>query len=371
LNRHALRLLACGAIAVVIRQWRQWPRDKVAVEQRCAERRVLPVLARTPRVSVLVAAWNEEANIEAYIGSFLRLSYPCIELILCAGGSDPTLDVARRHEGEKIIVLEQAAGEGKQRSLARCLERASGDLIYLSDADCILSDEALLRLLAPIVNEGEAVASGKVRPLDTQLASPLPYYLWAADVASSLRQPPYGQGLQGANSCVTRVALDQIGGLSFPAPTGTDYHLARRLIGAGLRIRNVGASVVATEYPESLGVYRRRQSRWLRNLLTYGRQYGAQSDVRSTLKTITVGVAMLCMPSVCALCGRVVMIGWLLLLCNTLCAKARYIGMTARLMGTAPPRRLWLALLPLSLADFAVWASPCIDMLSNRRRRRW
>ena len=53
------------------------------------------VYATQPLVSLLVAAWNEEAHLVAFLSSFMALAYPQKELILCAGGDDQTWALAQ------------------------------------------------------------------------------------------------------------------------------------------------------------------------------------------------------------------------------------------------------------------------------------
>jgi glycosyltransferase involved in cell wall biosynthesis len=324
-----------------------------------------------PQVSVLLAAWNERRHIDAHIGSFLSLDYPNIELVICAGGADGTFEQARKYACDRIIVLEQRAGEGKQAALARCLTRASGEVLYFTDADCRYSDEALVRLLAPLATEGEHAATGGSRPLAEQAQRLLPLYLWTSDVVASSRQGKYTQGLLGRNAAVTRYALDQSGGLSFPAPTGTDYQLARRLIEHGFAIRHVPTSVVASEYPESLQVYRHKQSRWLRNLLIYGLRYGATRDLRATLITVVSGAVMLVAPLTALLAGRRVLAPWSVLVLYAIGAKVRYLLFTSLLYQQPVPAKVYIGLAPLRLIDFAIWLSPAIDLLSARRRHQW
>ncbi|NJK33015.1 MAG: glycosyltransferase [Deltaproteobacteria bacterium] len=87
---------------------------------------------------MLVAAWHEADHIGAHIAAFQALRYPNKELILCAGGADGTCAIAQGCANESIHILEQMPGEGKQRALRRCYAAASGELIYLTDADCLL-----------------------------------------------------------------------------------------------------------------------------------------------------------------------------------------------------------------------------------------
>lgn len=371
IQRHFGKLLLAGLFGVAGHNWRLWRHDRALADRLRAEQPVLPTLERTPRVSVLVAAWNERDRIDAHLRSFQTLRYPNIELILIAGGGDGTLEQARRYTNERVIVLEQQPGEGKQRALAKGFERAGGEIIYLTDADCLYDDEALTRLLAPLINEGEHAATGSSRPLDEQQATILPLYLWFSDVMAGAHSPDYSSGILGRNAALTRHAIETSGGLNFTARTGTDYQLAKRLLAANIAIRYVGASVVASEYPATLRVYRHKQSRWLRNLLLHGRRFGATEDVRLTAQTVATGAIMLALPPMSALLGRIVLLPWTLLVAHAATSKLRYTLFAARRYHRRVPPRLILALLPLTLIDFAIWASPILDLLDPKRREQW
>lgn len=370
-GRYTNKLLLVGLIGVSVYNWWLWQRDKALAERLLVERLRVPKLSPMPRVSTLVAAWNEHDHIDNHIRSFLALSYPAIELILCAGGTDDTLQRARCYAGERVTVLEQRPGEGKQRALRRCLKYASGEIFYLTDADCIYVDEALIRLLAPLVEEGEQAATGGSRPLAGQAGRLLPGYLWASDVMSRARTPVYCEGLLGRNTAITRCALDQSGGFAFTAPIGTDYQLARQLVNAGIKIRHVNASIVPSEYPETLQVYRRQRSRWLRSLLIHGLRHGAKHDVQVTLKTIVTGMVMLLMPLATVAFGSAVLVPWSLLVAHAAVSKLRYALFTARLYQHPVPRRLLIGIVPLVLIDFVIWALPILDLLNPKRRNQW
>ena len=171
-DRYAGVALAGGVAALVAYNLRQWRRDRaLAVALRTAREDSRPAVAVTPRVTVLVAAWNEADLIERHVESVLALRYPNLEYVLCAGGTDDTYRLASRYERPGVVVLEQRPGEGKQAALRRGLQHASGDVIFLTDADCLLDDDSFERTVAPIV-AGEAEAtSGGSRPLTAQLAS--------------------------------------------------------------------------------------------------------------------------------------------------------------------------------------------------------
>lgn len=370
-NQHAGALFLIGCASVAAYNWRLWQRDRALAKKLRDNQLPVPRLARHPKVSALVAAWNEAAHIDAHIQSFLALDYPSIELVLCAGGSDDTLARARRYAGPRVIVIEQRAGEGKQKALARCYEHASGEIIYLTDADCLFGDEALTRLLAPMQEECAQVVTGSSRPLDRQLGQLLPSYIWSTDVVVNAHTGAYVNGLLGRNAAIARATLCQIGGLDFVAHTGTDYQLAQRLRAAGFSIRFICDSVVQSEYPSTLGEYRRRQSRWLRNVILYGPRYRALHDVAATLRTMAIGAAMLLLPLLALPGGMVVLAIWGVVFGHATAKKLRYALFTACLHRQTLSKQRIIASVPLAALDFGIWALPAFDMLHAKRRKQW
>ncbi|PJF38430.1 MAG: family 2 glycosyl transferase, partial [Phototrophicales bacterium] len=200
-------------------------------------------------------------------------------LILCAGGYDRTFDIASQyHDGKAIIVIEQVAGEGKQAALRKCLPRATGEIIYLTDSDCLLNDDAFIRLIAPIVKGEYEAVNGTSHPLKTQQNNAFVMYQWTVDHYAHARAPEHSSGLLGRNCAVSAQALRQTGGFDEEAKSGTDYTLARQLIDNGYTIYNEKYSSVETEYPSSLRSYYYKRTRWLRNTIVLGykkKDYGS------------------------------------------------------------------------------------------------
>jgi len=66
---------------------------------------------------------------------------------LAPWGEDGTFKLASRHVGPQVKVLRQAPGEGKQRALARAFDETRGEVIFFTDADCLLADETFERTI--------------------------------------------------------------------------------------------------------------------------------------------------------------------------------------------------------------------------------
>lgn len=373
LNRHALPLALLGGAGVAWHNWRMWQRDRAMLANLPPPPSIPPLntWGALPLVSVLVAAWHEADLIEQHIQSFLALRYPHKELVLCAGGSDGTYQIAHRHASEQVIVLEQHPGEGKQRALTRSLPHIHGSIIYLTDADCLLNDAACERLLYALVVAGEQAATGSTHPLAQQQRHPFVVAQAASQHYAALRQPTYCDGLLGRNAALTRDLLLRSGGLHAPAPSGTDYVLAKHVLRTGARIRYLPDSQIATHYPTSIPAYIRQQRRWLRNLLLLGHRYHDPHYVRHALLTGTLGTLLLALPLLAVLLRGIGWAGWLVGWLAGVAARVRYIAVWRATHPTQDGARLSLAPVPVMLADWIAWHLALRDALVDWRRQQW
>jgi cellulose synthase/poly-beta-1,6-N-acetylglucosamine synthase-like glycosyltransferase len=299
------------------------------------------------------------------------LRYPSKELILCAGGQDGTYEIARQYTGAQVMVLEQQPGEGKQRALQRCFERATGRLVFLTDADCLLDEESFTRTIAPLLEDSECVTTGISRPLQGQQDSPFVIYQWCVDTYAAARHGEYIYGVLGRNCALKRDALDEIGGFRAEVRTGTDYYMAKLLLKHGYRIRYVRDSTIQTEYAETFSSYVRRQPRWLRNLVVHGRRFNAPGEVWASLRSSLVGLVMLLLPFSFFAVGRIGLYAWCLAFVHSLMAKARFFRFTELRHGVRLDWRGAIFWPVFALVDFVAWAMPLMDYLTPWRRHRW
>jgi cellulose synthase/poly-beta-1,6-N-acetylglucosamine synthase-like glycosyltransferase len=339
-----------------------------------------------PKVSVLVAAWNEAEIIQEHIASFLKLRYFPKELVLCAGGDDGTFGLAYQYTGEQVTVIKQNLGEGKQKALRKTLALADGEIILLTDADCLFADESFEKVLAPVVNEDEVVATGTIQPLSQQRSSPFVLHHWFNEIwaiVHTSQRRRYVTGVMGANTAIRRDALEKVGGFEMPVPSGTDYHLAKVLLERGYRIRYVPESAVYTLYADSLASYCHQQSRWLRNVVMHGLRFGAYDEVVQGLLPSLLGMVMLMgsslvlgagifrgvrqrfpwMRTLRVLCG----LAWI----HVLLRRLRYIRFAEQFTDERFPKVGYIYLPFYILVDFAVWSWALVQYPFKSRRLRW
>lgn len=119
-----------------------------------------------PRVSLIVASYDEEEVIAAKVANALALDYPRerLELIVASDGSgDATVERARSAGADVVLELPRAGKLAAQNAAA---ERASGEILAFSDANATWHPDALRLLVAPFSDAEVGYACGQVRFLD-------------------------------------------------------------------------------------------------------------------------------------------------------------------------------------------------------------
>lgn len=116
-----------------------------------------------PRVTLVVAAYDEEAVIARKVQNVLALDYPRdrLELIVASdGSSDRTAELAREVGADLVLDLPRG---GKIRAQDQAVERASGDIVAFSDANSFWEPDALRELVAPFADPRVGYVCGQVR----------------------------------------------------------------------------------------------------------------------------------------------------------------------------------------------------------------
>ncbi len=119
---------------------------------------------RTPLVTVIVPAYNEEKAIGKTVEALLRLSYTNKEIIVVDDGStDRTLEVARSHaKGDLVKVVTKLNG-GKWDALNAGIKVAKGEFIVCIDADTLLDQNAIQHLVKHFRDPKIAAVAGNVK----------------------------------------------------------------------------------------------------------------------------------------------------------------------------------------------------------------
>jgi cellulose synthase/poly-beta-1,6-N-acetylglucosamine synthase-like glycosyltransferase len=119
-----------------------------------------------PRVTLIVAAYDEQDSIGAKVANALALDYPRerLEIVVASDGSgDATAERAREAGADLVLELPRRGKVAAQNAAA---ERASGEVLAFSDANSAWAPDALRRLVEPLADPSVGYVCGQVRFLD-------------------------------------------------------------------------------------------------------------------------------------------------------------------------------------------------------------
>jgi len=126
-----------------------------------------PAVFDYPTVSIIIAAHNEQDNVDTKLRSLLLLDYPAekLEIIFVSDGStDDT--VARLRRAQKTIrhlkIEHYDSAAGKPTALNRGVEVARGEVLVFMDCRQSISDNAIKALSARLIQPDVGVVSGEL-----------------------------------------------------------------------------------------------------------------------------------------------------------------------------------------------------------------
>ena len=136
------------------------------------DRRLVVDNADLPSVTVVVAAYNEEAVIADRLENLLSIDYPRdrLSVIVAADGSDDsTAEIARSFGHRGVRVLADGPRRGKPAAINRAISHVTTDVVVFSDANNDYEAEALIRLVTPFSDPrvGAVTGAKRVRASDS------------------------------------------------------------------------------------------------------------------------------------------------------------------------------------------------------------
>ena len=118
-----------------------------------------------PHVTILIAAFNEEASIENTIKNKLSHDYPKEKLeiiIISDSSSDKTDEIVKKYESQGIKLLRQIPRAGKTSALNMAVPGAKGEILVFSDANSIWAQDALIKLMSNFSDPKVGYVTGKM-----------------------------------------------------------------------------------------------------------------------------------------------------------------------------------------------------------------
>ncbi|MDB5233236.1 MAG: hypothetical protein JWR44_229 [Hymenobacter sp.] len=228
-----------------------------------------------PRVSILVAARNEEAAIERCLRSLAALNYPAgrLEIIIADDGStDNTAALVADFIRDKphfrlLSVVHRLGGaRGKANALAHLCRAATADYFLFTDADMALPPDwvtAMVEAAAPGVGVVTGITTaggslfGRLQGLD---------WLFGLNLIRTLADRGLPGSAVGNNMLVTRAAYEATGGFeAFPFSVSDDLQLFQAVVAQGFGFRNLcEPRVLGVSAPQpTLKALLKQRKRWM------------------------------------------------------------------------------------------------------------
>lgn len=122
----------------------------------------------TPRVTLVISAYNEAGVIRAKLDNVRRLDYPSplLEVVVISDAStDGTDDIVREFSGCGVRLVRQACRRGKTAGLNDVVPHVSGDVVVFSDANAMYQADALRMLVRNFDDPSVGCVTGEARYL--------------------------------------------------------------------------------------------------------------------------------------------------------------------------------------------------------------
>ena len=231
-------------------------------------------VATLPGISILVAAYNEEANIASTIESIARQQYsgPLQVLVINDGSTDATAQKLAQLDYPWLQVLNLERNVGKANALNTGLELVRHRLTITVDGDSYLHHNALSNLVRRYMSDPpntRAVAGAVlVRNSRKNMVTAIQEWDYFHGIAAIKRLQSLYQGTlvaQGAFSIYDTALLRELGGWAHTV--GEDIVLTWAILERGYRVGFAENACLFTNAPDTWLQFIRQRQRWSRGLI--------------------------------------------------------------------------------------------------------
>jgi dolichol-phosphate hexosyltransferase len=213
-----------------------------------------PVSSSSPtiKLSIAMAAFNEERTILHAVEGILTNTFPCdVELIVIDDGStDRTAELLARVTDPRLIVRHHDRNRGKGAALLSALALASGSYIIPFDADLEYLPEDVVRLLDPVLKGRCTIVYGaRLFGYNTRYRS----YRYAVGnkTLTRLANILYDACLSDLHTCLKLIPTDVWRSLNLrEAGFGLDTEITAMLLRCGVRPFEVPVSYLGRSHAQ-------------------------------------------------------------------------------------------------------------------------
>ena len=213
-----------------------------------------------PRLSIIIPAYNAERTLRDCLDSALDQDYGDFEVIIVDNGStDGTSDIIsafKSKSGRLKCLSETTRARGAARNTGE--KAAAGDIILMTDSDCVVPKDWVKKMIGPIINDGYNAVQGFEKSASKNF--------WSAhrDIKSGEKSKGIKEGLvigkiDTKNFAIKRDVLRRIGYTARKYFSGNDTELSVRLAKNNISVKFLPDVAVMHFHPDSLALVFRKQ----------------------------------------------------------------------------------------------------------------
>lgn len=128
----------------------------------------------TPKVTILITAYNEEKAIRQKLENTFKIDYPreSLEILVASDGStDKTDEIVKEFAGRGVKLFRQEGRVGKTVTQNNAVEQAAGEIILFSDATTDYRPDVLREILPNFADATIGCVAGKLVYVDSSASN--------------------------------------------------------------------------------------------------------------------------------------------------------------------------------------------------------
>ncbi len=190
-----------------------------------------------PKITLLIAAFNEQGVIKEKLDNSLKLDYPedKIEIVVCSESSDQTNKIVSEYASCGVKLFSYQKRQGKSAMIYKTISKISGEIIVFSDANAIYEEDALKKISRNFTEKNIGAVVGRLNIINPEESAVSQgeslYKKYEALLRKSNSQMRSVLGVDGSMFAIRRSVY-----LPISADRGDDFELAVRILIKGFGV---------------------------------------------------------------------------------------------------------------------------------------
>ena len=224
-----------------------------------------------PQISVIIPVYNGQATLQQCLDSVLDQTYDNYELIVVDNNSSDNTkqiiqDFAAKDQRIKYV-FEKKQSRGTARNTG--VKNSQGDIIAMTDSDCVVSKDWLEIISKPIREQAELIVQGNDSDIIGNYWTNMEQKFRQEFIARQIYENKYINYLDTKNFCINKQVLKNLNLFNTNIKNLEDYELKIRIIKENYKIFFLADLYVDHYHKSSLSSLARRRidrAYWVTNI---------------------------------------------------------------------------------------------------------